>query len=270
MEMSCVCSAIGNARITLHTVKVGRDRERGSAGRPGRALWISGSSLQWEPSRDLLFHLQGTVRKPVQHQPLARSISASASSRFTTTAITTITTTTIRLRVFCSLPLPPPCPPPLLPLSPSSNTYLHHAQPTGPKCRDRSIHALSLSHPFLVCAAPGSIGNNDIAYQTRGPEHINHLRTKEDAPTGQHTCAPSRDSTGRVQSVREHRPQVRPILTTTLSATSSSVEGRPRRSTLTASCQQHGAAACCRPRGCAQQEGRPDLVATGKLRRLGH
>lgn len=66
MEMSCVCSAIGNARITLHTVKVGRDRERGSAGRPGRALWISGSSLQWEPSRDLLFHLQGTVRKPVQ------------------------------------------------------------------------------------------------------------------------------------------------------------------------------------------------------------
>lgn len=83
---------------------------------------------------------------------------------------------------FCSLPLPPPCPPPLLPLSPSSNTYLHHAQPTGPKCRDRSIHPLSLSHPFLVCAAPGSIGNNDIAYQTRGPEHISHLRIKENTP----------------------------------------------------------------------------------------
>lgn len=131
MEMSCVCSAIGNARITLHTGKVGRDRERGSAGRPGRALWISGSSLQWEPSRDLLFHLQGTVRKPVQHQPLARSISASASSRFTITTITTSTTTTaIRLRVLLLAPSAAPPAPRLssLSLPPRILTYTTPSQ----------------------------------------------------------------------------------------------------------------------------------------------
>lgn len=130
------------------------------------------------------------------------------STRRTTT--TTTTTTTITTTICLRAPLPPP----LLPLSipPSSNTYLHHAQPTGPKCRDRSIHhPFSLTRPLLVCAAPGSIGNNAIAYQTRGPEHINHLRIKEDA-YGLYTCVPSRDSTGRVQSVREYRPQARPFL----------------------------------------------------------
>lgn len=150
MEMSCVCSAIGNARITLHTVKVGRDRERGSAGRPDRALWISGSSLQWEPSRDLLFHLQGTVRKPVQHQPLARSISASASSRFTTTAITTITTTTIRLRVLLlapsSAPLPPASPPSL-----SLLEYLLTPRPANWPEVSRQKHPRSLPEPFIPC-----------------------------------------------------------------------------------------------------------------------
>lgn len=151
MEMSCVCSAIGNARITLHTVKVGRDRERGSAGRPGRALWISGSSLQWEPSRDLLFHLQGTVRKPVQHQPLARSISASASSRFTITTITTSTTTTaIRLRVLLLAPSAAPLPP----ASPPSLSLLEDLltpRPANWPEVSRQKHPPSLSEPSIPC-----------------------------------------------------------------------------------------------------------------------
>lgn len=153
MEMSCVCSAIGNARITLHTVKMGRDRERGSAGRPGRALWISGSSLQWKPSRDLLFHLQGTVRKPVQHQPLARSISASASasSRFTITTITAITTTSaIRLRVLLlapsAAPLPPASPPSL-----SLLEYLLTPRPANWPEVSRQKHPPSLSEPSIPC-----------------------------------------------------------------------------------------------------------------------